>query len=316
MTSARGGAASHTTSTFSDDDDKSLLLLVVLFEGDGGVIDWNSVSRHLLPASWTVQELQDRLNYLKKNDTMSLNSLPTEYVAGSCLQRTRSLTSHLDIYKAIDVIFSHITKDDVKEPLGKPYLNVGEIAPVGVTAILDKIALTPDDRFTDIGSGTGNILAQVVLQSPVQTAIGLEIRSDLAQKSRHALKTAQSKYPRLRSVEVLTGDVKDLLPETITRLHEASVLFSNNCVFRQDDSMALHDFICSYNSLGNLRVVLLTKRFCPRCPSFCDDAFCKAWKEEPVIMTQSCWKEEPIEVYMYTRKSMVDNSLLHVLESL
>ncbi len=311
MTSARDNAAWRTTATFSADDDKALLLLVVLFE-KGGVIDWNAISRHLLPASWSVQELQARLEYLRYSDTACLTSLPTEYVAGSCLERT----SQFDVYKAIDVIFGHITKDDVKQPLGKPHLNVGEIAPVGVTAILEKIALTSDDKFTDIGSGTGNILAQVLLQSPVKTAIGLEIRSDLAQKSRQALQAAQVKYPRLCSVEVLTGDVKVLPPETITRLHEATVLFSNNFVFQQDDMVGLHDFICSYDSLGDLRVVLLTKRLCPRCPSFCNDAFCKAWKEERVIMTQCCWKREPIEVYMYTHKSMIDNSLLRILEGL
>jgi precorrin-6B methylase 2 len=75
----------------------------------------------------------------------------------------------------------------VRQPSGQIHLNVGEIAPIGVTKILEVLDLNSQDVFLDVGSGTGSILAQVVLQSPAREAIGLEIQEDLVKKSTDAI---------------------------------------------------------------------------------------------------------------------------------
>jgi len=303
-------------SAFTADEDKSLLLLVVVFEGTGRAIDWDSVLKHLSPTTKTIEDLQARLEYLKHTDTCSLFKIPAAYFAGSSLQVGSTDPAQAEVYEAIDNIFGHITKADVRPPSGKQHLNVGEIAPVGVAAMLEAVKLTAQDTFVDIGSGTGSILAQAVLQSPVSKAIGLEIRPSLAQTSRAAMEAAQDRYPRLRQVQVITGDVKDLTDDTRDRLFQATVMFCNNIVFLGEDNLGLIEFICTFDRLGGIRAVLLTQRFCHRCLFICENKFCKLWKEDGVIMSLTCWKKEPIEVYMYTRKTLIKHSLQSILNAL
>jgi len=297
---------------FSAEEDKALLLLVVPFDKDG-VTDWRSIRYHMSPTSKSIEELQARLEYLKHVDTSLLDDLPAGYVSGSCLQRPEAR-----IYQAISAIFGHITKADINQPSGRPHLNVGEMAPIGVSALIEKLALTPDDRFADIGSGSGTVLAQVVLQSQVQKAIGLEIRPEVAQKSRDAIKAAQDMYPLLQRVEVVTGDVKRLSDDTAKRFKDVTVIFCNNLAFQPEDLFGLHEFICTYRIYDALRFILLTQQLCARCPAQCKKEFCTVWREEEIIWTQTCWTNGPVPVYMYSRKVVRadDDTLLGMVQQL
>lgn len=288
-------------------DDKSLLLLVGLFDRNG-LVDWNKVLYHMGPTSKTVEDLQDRLQYLTLVDTSCLAELPATYVAGTCL--TKSVSSKSTVYKAIDYIFQELSRNDVLQPVGKPHLNVGEIAPIGVTEILNTISLTSQDCFVDVGSGTGSVLAQVVLESTVGKAIGLEIQSDLATRSRNTIESAQEIYSRLQDVKVLTGDVKALSNEAVKQLSVATVVFCNNLVFRSEDILGLYKCI---SNMHHLRAVLLTQRHCTRRSIYCTDEYSEKWKEECVILARTCWRNNPLEVYMYTRKEVIDKSLLDIL---
>jgi hypothetical protein len=125
-------------STFSAYEDRSLLLLVVIFEGAYGVIDWKNVIENLSPGSKKIEDLQARLEYLKRTATTLLSELPATYVASSNLEGVCAFARHKCVYDAIDETFQHITRSDVRQPSGKQNLNSGELAPLGVTAILTR----------------------------------------------------------------------------------------------------------------------------------------------------------------------------------
>jgi Histone methylation protein DOT1 len=287
-------------STFSADEDKALLLMVVAFEDSNGVIDWEKVVEHLAPTSKTVEEYQARLTYLKTEDTFQLSQLPASFTAGTSLQATtRQNRSVEEIYAIIERIFGHLTKADVRQPSGKGKLNAGEIAPVGVTAIIDALDISTKDVFVDIGSGSGSILAQIVLQTPVLKCVGLEIRDDLAQKSRDAITAAKDKYPRLHMVKVITGDLKAISLRVDIDFAEPSIVYSNNYVFSSEDNLALKNFICERLSI---RYVLLSQKFCARCSASCNDEFCSTFEEVKTIPARTCWKDAPIDIYLYKRK--------------
>lgn len=290
-------------SAFTPDEDKALLLMAVAFEDSNGDIDWAQVISHLSPTSKTAEEYQARLRYLTTEDTLQLNQLPAAFIAGTSLQAAQAKTSQNrsveDIYTIIEDIFGHLTQADVRQPSGKSELNAGEIAPVGVTAMVQEIDFTTKDVFVDIGSGTGSILAQIVLQTPVLRCIGLEIRAEMAQKSRDAIQAAKGKYARLHMVSVITGDVKAMSLSVEKELLEPTIVYSNNFTFSSEDNLALKDFICVRPSI---RLVILAQKFCARCSASCTDEFCTTWEEVKTIQAKTCWKDRPADIIIYKRK--------------
>lgn len=298
---------------FSAEEDEALLLLVVAFQSDNGDIDWDSVLDHMAPTTRTVDDLQHRLRHLSTTDTTILHDLPEDFVAGSSLALSHRTRTPKEIYHEIDKIFSRFTKSDVRQPSGQENLNTGEISPKGVSTILEQVALTDRDIFVDIGSGIGNIIAQVVMQSPVRAAVGLEIREDLANKSREALRDASATEPRLFLAGVITGDIKSLSQADSDELKMATVVYSNNQVFKPHDNLGLVDFVCSSMEF---RIILLTRRVCSRCSSTCQNAFCKQWVEDRVINAETCWSQHPARVFMYKRKPIVGENLLNLLDSM
>jgi hypothetical protein len=286
-------------SMFSADEDKSLILLVVMFESATGYIDWSVVLHHLSPTTKKIEELQDRLIYLKQTDRKILDALPANFLAGSSLERPRTIH---EIYEAIDEIFCSLTQADVRQPCGLRHFNSGEIAPIGVTAIIEAINLREKDVFVDIGSGTGSVLTQIVLQSRVSRVIGVEIRQDLAQKSRESIERASTKYPSLCKIQILTDDVKSLKWHTMVQLTDSTVILANNFVFEPEDNLALLQLICSFEKRQELRIILVSQRFCGRCNANCSKDFCQTWKEEEIVTAPTCWRDRPLQIFMYKRK--------------
>lgn len=301
-------------SSFTADEDKALLLMAVAFEDSNGDIEWDKVMAHLSPTTKTAEDYKDRLQYLKTEDTTMLHDLPKTFTAGTSLHAARSNTrnnrSVQDIYIIIENIFGHLTQADVRQPSGKHQLNAGEIAPVGVSAIVQAIDISSNDVFVDIGSGSGSILAQIVLQTPVLRCIGLEIRPDLAQKSRDAIQAAKEKYARLHMVTVLTGDVKALPLRVEKELSEPTIVYSNNMTFCSEDNLALKNFICERASV---RFVLLSQKFCLRCQASCKDEFCSTWEEVQSIQAKTCWKDPPVDFFIYKRKSISISDILRMI---
>jgi Histone methylation protein DOT1 len=286
-------------SVFTAEEDKSLILLVVMFESASGDIDWNLVLHHLSPTTKTIEELQKRLIYLKESNRSVINALPANFLAGSSLERPRT---NEEIYEAVQEIFYSLTRADVRQPSGLSHFNSGEIAPIGVTAIVQAINLQANDVFVDVGSGTGSVLAQIVLQSQVSRVIGVEIRQDLAQKSRESIELASAKYPALRKIQIFTDDVKNLKWPTMIRLSESTVIFANNILFEPEVNLALLELICHFSKRHDLRIILISQRFCGRCHTKCSNEFCNIWKEDRTVVVRTCWKDKPIQVYLYRKK--------------
>jgi len=105
----------NSMATYSADEDRALLLLVVAFEDSNGVIDWDQVSEHMAPTTKTTEDFQQRLQHLKIEDTTILRSLPPSYLAGSTLKGASTNRSIHEIYEAIEEIFGHLTKADVRQ---------------------------------------------------------------------------------------------------------------------------------------------------------------------------------------------------------
>jgi hypothetical protein len=201
------------------------------------------------------------------------------------------------VYAAIDRIFASFTRADVCQPSGRRDLNSGEIAPIGVTALLEFLQLNAADVFGDIGSGTGSVLAQAAMQTLVQACVGLEIRSDLASKSRDVMQAWSTNFPSLSRVTVLTGDIRDDVPPT-SKLAECTVILSNNLLFEHGANTSLQTFICSSHSI---HTVLLTERVCYRCHSWCSNEFCKLWVLSKTISVVTCWSPK-VAVFVYHKR--------------
>jgi hypothetical protein len=217
-----------------------------------------------------------------------------------------------DIYLAIDVIFASFTRADVHQPSGHGSLNVGEIAPVGVTSILDKLAVTEADVFGDIGSGTGSVLVQVALQTSAQKCVGLEIRSPLAAKSRAVMRDWTDSFDRLAHIIVLTGDIGDDIPRT-SELAMCTIILCNNLVFEPLANLGVQSFVCSSSAV---HTVVLTERFCSRCHLSCTKEFCKLWMLSETFLVPSCWSKR-ITIFVFRRRHKGGRSeLLDMVDSM
>lgn len=72
---------------------------------------------------------------------------------------SRSQTITLaDIQKVTSQIFGFVSSQDVRQCVGKAYLNAGEITTQGVSQLLDNLAVSAADSLADIGCGVGNVL--------------------------------------------------------------------------------------------------------------------------------------------------------------
>lgn len=70
----------------------------------------------------------------------------------------------------------------------------GEITYKGLKMLTDKLKLTSQDVFYDLGSGVGKVVVQVFLDSPAKKCVGIELsptRYNHAQKVREQLVTVQ-----------------------------------------------------------------------------------------------------------------------------
>src|SRR5690349_18580897 len=106
--------------------------------------------------------------------------------------------------------FYSISTAQVRQKIGRPHSNVGELSPFGVMQLIQGSLLAHDDIFTNIGSGIGNVVAQVALQTDTKTCFGVEMYLDIANTGRELINNAISTYPRLSKVQVVVADVREL----------------------------------------------------------------------------------------------------------
>jgi hypothetical protein len=133
-------------------------------------------------------------------------------------------------HEAVHQIFSIVRKSDVRQVAGSAATNVGELSAAGVKDFIRSSELSQDDVFLDVGSGIGNVVVQVALESAVKASTGLEIRKDVAALSKKIVLSAQSSFPRLTRTLLIAGDVCELedRPDPVTT---TTVLLANNLLF-------------------------------------------------------------------------------------
>ena len=206
----------------------------------------------------------------------------------------------------IEEVLCGIWRPDVLQPSGKANLKSGEVAPVGISQVVDAVGFSATDVFVDVGSGTGNVLVQIALESRVP-CFGIEIRDELATKSRYEIEKFAEKYPSLRQVNIVSDNVRKLSPMHFKLLEHCTILYSSNRLFDPVDNLALQDLILS---LPKLNTVVLGSPFCSRCGLTCNQNFCLVWRMTTELLVQPTWTNEKIRLYVFKRTNANQGSLI------
>ena len=107
----------------------------------------------------------------------------------------------------------------------------GEILYPSVNKLIALISLTEQDIFVDLGSGKGQVVIQVFLNSVIKEAYGIELLPELHNRAIAAAERLQSDVPNLfhvsRKISFLSGSFLDI-PFTT-----ATVTFINSTCFTQ-----------------------------------------------------------------------------------
>lgn len=127
----------------------------------------------------------------------------------------------------------------------------GTILYESVQKLLHVMQLTENDVFTDYGSGNGNIVAQVFLNSLVKEAIGIEIVEACHQQAIYIADRIQKELPHFyNNNRKLTFINSDFLKAPI---NTTSVAFVSALCF---PPQLLHQLGTLINNLPNIRMVL------------------------------------------------------------
>lgn len=217
-----------------------------------------------------------------------------EHVVGEHVGAAEKM-SRESIYSILRSIFGQFSMADIRQPSGLTHLNAGELSSNGVTTLINALKLCESDVFGDIGSGSGSVISQLVLQTSVKKCIGLEIRAGIARKCQELLGSWSQKYPRLSSIDVVCGDI------TVERsaMSCCTIIYSNNQLFRPEANCAIQEVMC--DSI-NAHTVIIGYKFCHRCSNRCTKEFCQMWKLESCIHVEVCWTSKLIPMYIYGRQ--------------
>jgi hypothetical protein len=204
------------------------------------------------------------------------------------------------VYAAIGQMFGTVSRADVNQPSGKVGLNSGEILPAGVSTMVEVMQVCRTDVFGDIGSGIGNVLAQIALQTTAARCVGVEVRRKLAAQSSEIIRRFRQAFPRLSCVSIVPGDIKNMTVQMRVELQPCSVLLCNNKVFELADTLAVQNLVAS---LSNVGLVLLMEKFCPRCrEKRCSNAFCQIWERKATIKVSVSWSAIQVEMFIFRRR--------------
>jgi len=176
-------------------------------------------------------------------------------------------------HEAVRTIFHSISVSDVHQKSGKAELNVGEISPEAVTELIRVSRISSSDIFVDIGSGVGNVIAQVALESTAKASIGIEIRAQLTNVSRRQIEHYSSLYPRLRTIQI---HAQDIITSDLKRWQDATVIYCHNTLFQPATQLIIEHLCCS---LPQLRTVILQSPFCNRHRMGCTRDFCSIFRQ-------------------------------------
>ncbi len=201
------------------------------------------------------------------------------------------------IVKVLASMFEEFSLADVRQPSGLVHLNAGELAPKGVTAMINALEIGPNDTFGDVGSGSGSVISQVALQTTAKKCVGLEIRANVAEKSQKILHNWTQSYSRLSMIQVVHGDI---------RVHgsvmsSCTIIFANNQLFNPQANYRLQVVICESPIVHS---VIIGEKFCHRCTSRCSKEFCQMWELKTTVEVEVCWSSKLASLHIYHRRTL------------
>ena len=202
-----------------------------------------------------------------------------------------------EAYEAVDAIFESVVKKTVLHSGKDIHLNTGELSFDGVSALIESIGdISTQDRFLDIGSGLGNVVTQVALQTKMKRSIGVEIRRSVANLGKKLIEAKCCEMPRLKKVQIIAEDMCDVDLLADEEIKETTVLFSSNKLFLPATNLAMERVICD---LKNLRYVFLGQPFCQRHTKRCCKEFCLLWVLCEEIKVDMTWTSTEVMLYKY-----------------
>lgn len=180
---------------------------------------------------------------------------------------------------AIDDIFHTVTRSDVNQHRARQYENVGELTVTGGSILVNACNFTERDVFVDVGSGIGNVVTQIALETAVRMCIGVEVRVDIALLGRSLIEAHANKYPNTSKIRIYPENICQV-DITANIWQQATVLYSHNTLFDGRTLVGLEALCCKLHSL---RIVILQEPFCHRHSPRCTREFCLLFARRHVV---------------------------------
>ncbi|POM76257.1 Histone methylation protein [Phytophthora palmivora] len=317
--------------SFCFDDDKELVQLARGYEQDGARISWRDVAHRMRHTRHNANALHQRLKSLMRTHGSRLAQFPRNYYTP--VQRPRGVAalpspprpselsnpnqavqsvvqaapswipplSPTSAEHVVAAIFDDVPRQMILGYEGDSiHKNVGEVMPSGVTMLLAELGnIDGQDVFLDIGSGLGNIVAQVVLATDVYRVMGIEAREEVQRAGIDAINRSSYAWAFRERAPFISKDVSDIRLATNSPFAEATVVYWNNVLFEPRVVEHVKNELCT---MANIRYLLSCVNFCPRHRPLCLSGFCASLDLMKVVGVPCSWKAKPQSVYIYKSK--------------
>ncbi|GMF42326.1 unnamed protein product [Phytophthora fragariaefolia] len=213
------------------------------------------------------------------------------------LAQTMPILSPSSAEEAVTSMFADVPRAAVGYDGGSSHLNVGEVLPSGVTVLLQELGdVDSSDVFLDIGSGLGNVIAQVVLATKMSMAIGVEMRADIYRLGVEMI--ARSPHGRQvnERAEIYCKDIAGLCISRLPPYELATIVFWYNLLF---EPVAIEYVKRELADMLRVRFIVCTTSVCPRHREPCFSAFCCSFELFKEVYIACSWKAETLRTYVY-----------------
>ena len=326
-------------SNFSDEEDRQIFQLAKKYYDSGEKIIWKSIANKMSHTNKTKDAIRIRFKTLKRTHGSDLDNFPPRFSrpvvskpipkASICKKRIQNkivlskfsgkgVSPHIlemlssfkkqvrpfypscEVHEIVYELFRNVKHSVLNQKSGEAHLNTGEVAVDGISRVLTLLDINCNDSFVDIGSGIGNILAQVALESPVHMCFGIECQAKLVKLSKNIMRMAIKKFPQLGKVSMSAEDIRAPKWHTEVHLRCSTILYSNNVIFEAVANLQLEEFVTCQNEL---RFVVLSTTFCSRHRNGCSRLFCQQWELFEIVEVPVHWCSNLVALHVFRKKS-------------
>lgn len=115
----------------------------------------------------------------------------------------------------------------------------GELMPTATLRLLAQLELGPEDRFVDLGSGTGKVVLLAAMSTAVGEALGVELsvtRSELAEQA--LIRAKERSLPGVERARLVTADMLTCDLDATTVVYTCSTAFREPFMHRLGHRLA------------------------------------------------------------------------------